>query len=291
MRQGLEPGDAHVRVGDQALVDQRRQGWVGDAAPPAGEVVRRRQALGVGGHLAEAIRHANAAVGHVDPDGGAGRQHEQGGAADVDLPERGEAEDGRGEDVAAGHELGDERLRDIALPAAERAGRIIRRVREFVKKSEPRRSPVALAGIVEDAIGFVEVDARRHAAQVVSEIPPDLPPVFADAVMIEQVVLNLLKNGIEAMRDTPPDERIVTLGAIALPDGLVEVSVADRGHGLGDDALDKLFSPFYTTKSEGMGMGLNICRSIAELHRGRLGFESRPGGGTIFNFSLPVTPP
>ena len=175
-----------------------------------------------------------------------------------------------------------------ASAQAERAGRIIRRVREFVKKSEPRRSPVALAGIVEDAIGFVEVDARRHAAQVVSEIPADLPPVYADAVMIEQVVLNLLKNGIEAMRDTPPEARIVTLGAVALSDGLVEVSVADRGHGLGDDALDKLFSPFYTTKSEGMGMGLNICRSIVEFHQGRLWVDPNPAGGCIFRFTLPL---
>jgi RNA polymerase sigma factor (sigma-70 family) len=174
-----------------------------------------------------------------------------------------------------------------ASAQAERAGKIIRRVREFVKKSEPRRQPVALAGIVEDAIGFVEIDARRHGAQVLSQVPADLPPVFADAVMIEQVVLNLVKNGIEAMRDTPADERIVTVSA-RRRDGQVEVSVADRGHGLSDEARERLFSPFYTTKAEGMGMGLNICRSIVEFHEGRLWVDANPAGGCIFRFTLPL---
>ena len=171
---------------------------------------------------------------------------------------------------------------------AERAGKIIRRVREFVKKSEPRRHAVSLAGVVDDAIGFVEVDARRHAAQVVSQIPADLPPVFADAVMIEQVVLNLVKNGIEAMRDTPADERILFVSARRIDTSQVEVSVADRGHGLSAEALEKLFSPFYTTKAEGMGMGLNICRSIIEFHDGRLWVDANPAGGCIFRFTLPL---
>ncbi len=175
-----------------------------------------------------------------------------------------------------------------ASAQAERAGRIIRRVREFVKKSEPRRHPVQLAGIVDDAIGFVEIDARRHGVQVVSQLPADLPPVFADAVMIEQVVLNLVKNGIEAMRETPADERIVTVSAQRVDHNQVELAIADRGHGLSDEAREKLFSPFYTTKAEGMGMGLNICRSIVEFHDGRLWVDANPGGGCIFRFTLPL---
>ncbi len=192
---------------------------------------------------------------------------------------------------------GDYRQEDIltamqkASAQAERAGRIIRRVREFVKKSEPRRQLVALSGIVEDAIGFVEIDARRHGAQVLSQLPADLPPVFADTVMIEQVVLNLVKNGIEAMRETPAEERILTVSARIAEHKLVEVSVADRGHGLSDEAREKLFSPFYTTKAEGMGMGLNICRSIVEFHDGRLWVDANPAGGCIFRFTLPLETP
>jgi PAS domain S-box-containing protein len=189
---------------------------------------------------------------------------------------------------------GDYRREDIltamqkASAQAERAGKIIRRVREFVKKSEPRRHPVALGGVVEDAIGFVEIDARRHGAQVISQVPADLPPVFADAVMIEQVVLNLVKNGIEAMRDMPADERIVTVSARPVDDNQVEVEVADRGPGLSDEARERLFTPFYTTKAEGMGMGLNICRSIVEFHEGHLWVDANPAGGCIFRFTLPL---
>lgn len=175
-----------------------------------------------------------------------------------------------------------------ASAQAERAGKIIRRVREFVKKSEPRRHPVALASIVDDAIGFLEIDARRHGAQVLSQLPADLPPIFADAVMVEQVVLNLVKNGIEAMRDTPAEERILIVSARRIDNNQVEVDIADRGHGLSDEAREKLFSPFYTTKVEGMGMGLNICRSIVEFHEGRLWVDANPAGGCIFRFTLPL---
>ena len=134
----------------------------------------------------------------------------------------------------------------------------------------------------------LEIDARRHGAHVVSQIPADLPPVFADAVMIEQVVLNLVKNGIQAMRDKPADERVLIVSARRVDNSQVEVAVADRGHGLSDEALEKLFSPFYTTKVEGMGMGLNICRSIVEFHDGRLWVDANPAGGCIFRFTLPL---
>jgi PAS domain S-box-containing protein len=142
-------------------------------------------------------------------------------------------------------------------------------------------------GVVEDAIGFVEIDARRHGAQVHSQVPADLPPVFADAVMIEQVVLNLVKNGIEAMRDMPADERIVTVSARPVDDAQVEVEVADRGPASRTKRASAC-SPFYTTKAEGMGMGLNICRSIVEFHEGRLWVDANPAGGCIFRFTLPL---
>ncbi len=171
---------------------------------------------------------------------------------------------------------------------AERAGKIIRRVREFVKKSEPRRSAVAIADVLDDAIGFAEIDARRMSSRIVSDVADDLPPVFADRIMIEQVVLNLIKNGVDAMSDLPPSDRILLVRARAAGPRAVEVSVIDRGHGIAEEERAKLFTPFYTTKAEGMGMGLNICRSIIEFHDGRLIVDSNPEGGTIFSFTLPT---
>ena len=189
---------------------------------------------------------------------------------------------------------GDYRREDIlaamekASAQAERAGKIIRRTREFVKKSEPVRAPAALAEIVEEAIGFAEIEARKAAVAIQVSIPPDLPPVFADRIMIEQVVLNLVKNGIEAMQQTPPEARALNLAARLDGEGMVEVTVADRGCGMTDGQVERLYTPFFTTKAEGMGMGLNICRSIVEYHDGRLWVQPNPGGGSVFRFTLPV---
>ena len=189
---------------------------------------------------------------------------------------------------------GDYRREDIlaamekASAQAERAGKIIRRIRAFVKKSEPVRAPAALAEIVEEAIGFAEIEARKAAVAIQVSIPPDLPPVFADRIMIEQVVLNLVKNGIEAMQQTPPEARVLNLAARLDGEGMVEVTVADRGCGMTDGQVERLYTPFFTTKAEGMGMGLNICRSIVEFHDGRLWVQPNPGGGSVFRFTLPV---
>ncbi|MFT3757640.1 PAS domain S-box protein [Thauera sp.] len=174
---------------------------------------------------------------------------------------------------------------------AERAGKIIRRVREFVKKSEPRRSAVKLVDILDDALGFADIDARRTGIRLVAEIEADLPPVFADRIMIEQVVLNLIRNGLDAMADTLPEQRQLVVRARRCGEGMagaVEVAVIDRGHGISEEGRQRLFTPFYTTKAEGMGMGLNICRSIIEFHDGRLVVDDNPDGGTIFSFTLPA---
>lgn len=189
---------------------------------------------------------------------------------------------------------GDYRQEDIlaamekASTQAERAGKIVRRTREFVKKSEPVRAPAALAEIVEEAIGFADIEARKAGVALRVEIPEALPPVFADRIMIEQVVLNLVKNGIEAMQAAPTAGRELSVTARKDGGGRVEVAVADRGCGLTDEQMERLFEPFFTTKSEGMGMGLNICRSIIEYHDGRLWAQPNPGGGCVFRFTLPV---
>ncbi len=173
---------------------------------------------------------------------------------------------------------------------ARRAGEIIRRVHDFVRRSEPKREPLDLNTVLRDAIGLIEADARKRQVQLRVELGEPMPPVVADAVMIEQIVVNLVRNAMDAMRELAPAQRLVEVRT-ARHGRFATVSVADRGAGIPTDIAARLFEPFFTTKAEGMGMGLNICRSIAELHHGRLGFETRPGGGTIFTLSLPLDAP
>lgn len=175
-----------------------------------------------------------------------------------------------------------------ASSQAERAGKIIRRMRDFVRKREPNRGSVPVEEIVDEALGIAEIEARKAGVQIRLEIPSDLPPVHADKIMIEQVLLNLVKNGIESMGGTRPEQRQLTVSARAVDARSVELSVADRGHGIAAEQAEKLFTPFYTTKPQGMGMGLRICRSIVEFHDGRLWARPHDGGGSVFAFTLPL---
>ncbi|MBI3145732.1 MAG: GHKL domain-containing protein, partial [Pseudogulbenkiania sp.] len=172
---------------------------------------------------------------------------------------------------------------------AERAGKIVRRVREFVKQSEPDRKPCQLTDIVEATLAIADIEARRYAASIVLQLPPRLPEVCVDPILIEQVLLNLIKNGIEAMQETEPARRQLTVSADVQNPRRVEVAIADRGHGVPAELKGRLFDAFFTTKKEGMGMGLNICRTIIEFHQGQLWVEDNPGGGSIFRLTLPVT--
>src|SRR5690625_4177075 len=169
---------------------------------------------------------------------------------------------------------------------AERAGKIIRRIREFVKRSEPKRQVVSLLDILDNAVGFADIDARKRQISIQTHLPRATPYVVADPILIEQVLLNLLKNAIEAMEKSDYHTLHVE---VAIFNQYVEVAVIDRGCGLKDP--ERLFEPFYSTKSEGLGMGLNICRTIIESHHGRLWATSNPQGGTIFRFSLPSGQP
>ncbi len=167
---------------------------------------------------------------------------------------------------------------------AERAGKIISRIRAFVKRSDPRRQTVSIERIVSNTLDLAEIDARKHGKQIESYIEPDLPDVYADPILIEQVLLNLIKNGLEAMIQN--QETLVKVH-IARVEKEVEVSVIDRGHGLKEP--ERLFEPFFSTKTEGLGMGLNICRTIIESHNGQLWAVPNPEGGTIFKFRLPFS--
>ncbi len=173
-----------------------------------------------------------------------------------------------------------------ASAQAVRAGNIVRHIRDFVRKSEPRQRLVRIEQIIEDAIGIAGIEAKRLGAHIIVSIPPDLPPVMADRIMIEQVLMNLIKNGAEAMHEKPIHERRIDITA-EIHEDLVQINVSDFGTGINQLIVDHLFSPFFTTKKDGMGMGLNICRSIIEFHKGRLWVDPNPTGGSIFRFTLP----
>jgi two-component system, LuxR family, sensor histidine kinase DctS len=173
---------------------------------------------------------------------------------------------------------------------ANRAGRIIARVHEFVRRRSPTLSPCDINRVVEEALAFLELEARNLGATVITDLKPGLPELLADTVMLEQVVLNLAKNGLAAMSGTPQPQRELRVITSVTDDGQAEVQVIDRGCGVSSEVAAKLFSPFFTTKDAGMGMGLNICRSIIEFHRGRLWHEANPRGGSIFRFTLPMNP-
>lgn len=170
---------------------------------------------------------------------------------------------------------------------AQRAGQIIRRVHDFVRKSEPQLHLCNLNRVVEDTVGFIEFDAKRRGTALQVELAVGAPQVNADRILLEQVVLNLARNGLEAMGATPAHQRRLTITVTAV-DGHATVAVADHGPGIAPEVAESLFQPFFTTKAEGMGMGLNICRSIIEYHQGRLWFEPHDGGGAVFRFSLPT---
>jgi len=168
---------------------------------------------------------------------------------------------------------------------AERAGKIISRIRDFVKRSEPRRQRVKVRTILDNAVAFAEIDARKRQIEIRQQLPDPMPDVLADPILIEQVLLNLLKNGVEAMEKSSYHVLHVNVSQLG---SMLEIAVIDRGHGLRDP--ERLFEPFYSTKSEGLGMGLNICRTIIESHHGRLWADQNPEGGTIFRFTLPCAP-
>jgi two-component system sensor kinase FixL len=166
-----------------------------------------------------------------------------------------------------------------------RSGEIIRRLRAFVERGETARRPEQLDTLVEEASALALVGLGDRGVTVKFTRDPDLPPVAADRVQVQQVLLNLLRNAVEAMESSTVRE--LTLGT-ARWDSMVAVSVADTGSGIPPAIEAQLFQPFVTTKSAGMGIGLSVCRAIIEAHGGRLWVEPNPGGGSVFRFTLPV---
>jgi PAS domain S-box-containing protein len=180
-----------------------------------------------------------------------------------------------------------EALEDI-VGDAERAAGIIDRVRALLKRTTSERLPVRLADVVADVMKLTAAESAARHVVIRVDVPDDLPLVLGDRVQLQQMLLNLVVNGMDAMRDVEPPERTLDIRG-RLDDGFIVLSVVDRGPGLSADQHGRIFEAFYTTKPEGIGLGLAICRSIVEAHGGRLSAETTPGRGARFTARLPAT--
>jgi signal transduction histidine kinase len=181
---------------------------------------------------------------------------------------------------------------------AQRAGQIIHRIRAFVKRSEPQRQPSQAKTIVEDAVDLASIELRRRNVSIHTYVAQRLPTLMCDPILIEQVVLNLLKNAAEAIDSAqlPSARRNIELRVVPkhTPEegGVIEFSVTDMGPGIKDEVIARLYEAFFSTKPEGLGIGLSLCRSIVESHRGRIRAQNLYNGNSVvgcsFTFTLPV---
>jgi two-component system sensor kinase FixL len=173
---------------------------------------------------------------------------------------------------------------DKAAEQALRAGQIIRRLRDFVARGESERRVESVKKLVEEASALALVGAKDQGVRVRFQLDPTVDLVLADKVQIQQVLLNLLRNAVEAMESSQKRELVISTASGK--DGMITISVADSGAGIAPDMTSQLFQPFVTNKRHGMGVGLSISRTIVEAHGGQIGVEPNPGGGTIFRFTL-----
>ena len=179
-------------------------------------------------------------------------------------------------------------LREAVNQAADqalRAGQVIRHLREFVARGESERHIESLPKLIEEASALALVGAKEKGIRVIFRLDPQAQLVLADRIQIQQVLLNLIRNAIEAMQDSPRRELVIRTN-MTQEDGLVEVDVQDTGTGIAPEVAAQLFQPFVTTKKHGMGVGLSICRTIIESHGGKIWVDSEPGQGTVFRFTL-----
>jgi C4-dicarboxylate-specific signal transduction histidine kinase len=172
---------------------------------------------------------------------------------------------------------------------AIRAQEIMHELRNFVKKDSSRKT-VSVNELVQNAIRFLQIEIRENKPDLSLELAEDLPLIEADQILIEQVIVNLVKNAMEAMQILDQEDRRLTIETNVCQDSGVFVSVKDSGPGITDYEASKIFEPFYTTKPEGMGMGLAIIRSIIDSHGGKLEVLTNGDNGTTFHFTLPGNP-
>jgi signal transduction histidine kinase len=168
-----------------------------------------------------------------------------------------------------------------------RAHNVVRRLRVMLRKRELQYENVDINALVTEALTLITADAGRHNIVIRAILDPGLPAVPADPVHLQQVLLNLIVNGMEAMKETPAAERRLDVLTERLHDQFVEISVIDRGQGIAPEHTEHVFNSFFTTKPEGMGLGLSIARSIVEMHGGAIWAENRESGGSAFRFTVP----
>ena len=186
-----------------------------------------------------------------------------------------------------GHrELLNETLDDISAQT-QRAAEIVSRIRGFVRQQTTGFQDCTVNEVVNNVLALMRPEIRHQQARVITQLDAHLPAIQADRVLLEQVVLNLVLNAMQAMQDKYPVDKIVRVQTGA-QDGMVFIRVSDRGPGIAQPVVAQLFEPFFTTKPEGLGLGLNICRTSVESHRGRLEFENAPQGGAVFTVYLPT---
>jgi signal transduction histidine kinase len=169
-----------------------------------------------------------------------------------------------------------------------RAGALLSRIRAIFKKDNPSKHWIDINEMVQDLMVLLRDEALRRKISIRTELDPDLPRVEVDRVQLQQVVLNLVMNGMDAIGSAANSENVLLIKSEKVSESELVVSVEDTGAGLTPENADRIFDTFFTTKAQGIGMGLSISRSIVESHEGRLWATPRPGGGTIFQFTVPV---
>jgi two-component system sensor kinase FixL len=171
--------------------------------------------------------------------------------------------------------------------ASLRAGAIIRRIRNFVQPGAGNASEADMTTLVADVVDFCRPEADRVEVELSASLPDEALPVVGDAIQIQQVLVNLIQNALQAMANAPPQRRRLLI-RLTSANGGVQVDVVDSGPGIANVDPESLFTPFHTTKDEGLGIGLSICRSIIEQHRGTIWAKSLPEVGAQFSFVLPL---
>lgn len=169
-----------------------------------------------------------------------------------------------------------------------RAGEVIRRMRSFVRAKEPERAAVNVSELIGEILPLAQLDAKANNIALRISVAERLPDVTADSVQLQQVLLNLIRNGIDAMMATRPENRQLDVIVESSTDDAIKFRIFDRGSGVSPEVKERLFQPFFTTKTEGMGMGLAICQTIVQAHGGELRHEPNPKGGSEFFFTIPT---
>ncbi len=174
-----------------------------------------------------------------------------------------------------------------SLASAEHAREVVSKLRTFIQRGEMKPHPIPASHLLRECRILLETEARHHHVRLQLSAPAELPTVRVDSVLIQQVVFNLVRNGIEAINESDHRQRELTVSVVAEGESVV-VRVSDTGKGVDDALRDRLFDPFVSTRKQGLGIGLSLCRSVVDRHKGALWIEDKPEPGAIFCFSLPI---